>query len=1041
VARSLDVYIEPYGPRPRETLRDIVAAAKSADPMTPVTVAVPSNYAGLSLRRWLAAEGLGAAGARGVANIRFLVLPRIIELLGAPRLAALGRRPLASTLRIEALRTTLEGDPGPFGTAPLDSRTLANLDTTFEILRLCTDAQLDSVTTSGALPRHIVGLYRDYRSRVRDFYDEGDLAAAAADAVRADPAIASELGTVVSFLPGELSGFERRFIDALAEATDVAVVLGATGDPSVDEVAQQAWSPLADGEAASPPIATRIVQATDPEEEVREAVRHIAARLLEGTSLPRMAILYRHANPYARIAGEQLEAAKLPWNGPALLSLGQTVAGRTLLGFLGLPAQRFRREAVAGWLNSAPVLNVAGGEPAPSHRWEEIARRAGVVRGEEQWLRRLDRFVVARRAELAELQRDGDDEERQAWRAGRLEREIAEAGRLRRFVEELAARAHSAPAGNAPWSAFAGWALEALDRYLGGHSRTATWPQAEVEAYEAVAGELQALGGLDEFGDTDAGRFLEAVERALEAPAGRTGHFGNGVFVGRLADVTGLDFDTVFVLGNTEGAMSPAGREDPLLPEEVRRRAGIEGRAARLRAERRDYLAALAAAPERVLLFPRADVRGQRAQLPGRWLLESASALAGERVFASRVEELRDASWFAAVASFEAALRSDDATAASEQEYDLRSLLQRRATGRDAATHYLVAHEPHLARGWALQTARRTAAFTRWDGNVAGVTAPGALSPTALQNWAECPFRFFMAQVLRVSEQEETEDVLVISPLERGSLIHRILERFFTLASPRTAPEERWSDEEHALLRDIAREECEAAEADGIAGRALLWELERDRILADLEQFLAEDEALRAELGTVQVASELAFGLDGAAPLQVDLPGGGQLLLRGRIDRLDRSADGRHLVVIDYKTGRVQAWHRAMSEDPVQRGRLLQLPIYALAAAHDSGRPLQDIASHYWFVTHTGGFALLGYTLDDTHETRSFEALDLIARGIQSGVFPARPGKLANRAPEHCMYCPYDPICPADRGRAWERKRGDAALAEFVAFTEPDGAA
>lgn len=1042
---GLDVRTVTYGPAARAALREVLAMAKAGDPLAPVTVVVPSNYAGLSLRRWLAADGVDDQG-RGLLNVRFLVLARVIELLGAPVLAASGRRPLASPFRIEAVRAAVEADPGPFARVPLAGATLVSLDAAFAELDSCSDEQRAALADGGGdLQRHVVKLHLEYGARVAGFYDEHDLAEAAARSVLERPSATSDLGVLILFLPGELTPGQRHFIDALARAAEVVAILGLTDDPNVDGPSLDAWS-AARAAGVTAPRATRIVQVTDPEEEVREAARQIGALLLEGTALHRVAVLYRHADPYARIAAEQFDAAGIPWNGPAPRTLGQTLAGRTLLGFLRLHERRFEREAVTDWLNAAPILDAAGGRPVPSHRWEEITRVAGVVRAAEQWRDRLGRYRRSLEAERDELERGGDEDEDRAWRTRRVERELAETERLLAFVEELLGRASAAPTADAPWSAFAAWARDALDRYLGGEARTGGWPEAEVDAYRAIVEQLESLAAMDELGQADAARVREAVERLLERPAGRRGQFGRGVFVGRLSDAAGLDFDAVFVLGNTEGAMPPTQREDPLLPEELRRRAGLEGRAARVRRERRDYLAALAAAPERVLLFPRAELRGQRARLPSHWLLESASALAGERVFASQLESLRGRPWFQEVASFEAAL-AGGGEPAGPQEYDLRSLRRHRAAGLDVAAHYLAAAEPALANGWATQRARRSAGWTRWDGRLPGagarspLAAGRALSPTALQSWAECPFRFFLGHLLRVAEPEEPEETLVISALEKGSLIHSALDRFFQAVAARTSPGQAWSVDERALLRRIAEEECDAAEQSGVAGRPLLWELERARILRDLERFLDEDEALRSRLGVVQVASELAFGLDGESPIEVALPDGRLVRLRGRIDRLDRSPDGHALVVTDYKTGRVLNGHKALVEDPVQRGRLLQLPIYALAArARDAAETPPRIESHYWFVTERGGFERHGYELDETRERRFLDVLGQITEGIEGGVFPANPGQPGGLGPEHCVFCPYQRVCPVDRVRGWERKRNDPALAGYVALAEPEGA-
>lgn len=76
-----------YGRPATESLGEAITRTKGDDPLQPVTVAVPSNYAGLSLRRLLVSRN------GGLINVRSIVLPRVAELLGSSSLAATGRRP------------------------------------------------------------------------------------------------------------------------------------------------------------------------------------------------------------------------------------------------------------------------------------------------------------------------------------------------------------------------------------------------------------------------------------------------------------------------------------------------------------------------------------------------------------------------------------------------------------------------------------------------------------------------------------------------------------------------------------------------------------------------------------------------------------------------------------------------------------------------------------------------------------------------------------------------------------------------------------
>jgi ATP-dependent helicase/nuclease subunit B len=91
---QLRLSVTAHGRPAAEALRDRVAAAKADDPLAPVTVLVPTNYVGVSIRRLLATGALGPVTTRGVgiAGLSLLTVYRLAELLGAPDLDAPGRR-------------------------------------------------------------------------------------------------------------------------------------------------------------------------------------------------------------------------------------------------------------------------------------------------------------------------------------------------------------------------------------------------------------------------------------------------------------------------------------------------------------------------------------------------------------------------------------------------------------------------------------------------------------------------------------------------------------------------------------------------------------------------------------------------------------------------------------------------------------------------------------------------------------------------------------------------------------------------------------
>jgi ATP-dependent helicase/nuclease subunit B len=437
------------------------------------------------------------------------------------------------------------------------------------------------------------------------------------------------------------------------------------------------------------------------------------------------------------------------------------------------------------------------------------------------------------------------------------------------------------------------------------------------------------------------------------------------------------------------------------------------------------------------LLFPRADLRGQRAKMPSPWLLETASLLAGERVYASEIDRFADQGWLDSRPSFESAVLGDGEPA-HLQEFDTRSLRRWRLSEGEPGEHYLVRADFGFAAGFDLQEGRAQQGFTRWAGKVdasEGRSPFGGtpLSATALQEWAVCPFRYFAGRVLKVEEPDQDDDDLAISPLTKGSLIHEILDRFFAGAPRRTEPVQTWTDEDRALGQRVARDVFREAEEDGTVGHPFVWRTERERILADLDQFLDKDEKLRAEFGTVQTSSELAFGFEGAPELEVEVSDGKALKLRGRIDRIDEGEDGK-VVVIDYKTGSVKPTAKALTQDPVVAGTYLQLPIYAAAVG---GRPESSpVDSYYWFVTAKGKFARRGYAVGERQRERLREVLEVIGAGIEQGTFPQNPGDPDVQERDNCRNCPFDRLCPAPRRAAWRRARGDSALKNYVELAE-----
>ena len=130
----------------------------------------------------------------------------------------------------------------------------------------------------------------------------------------------ASLGAVIVHLPERLSRHGGMILKAIGERGALLVLAGTTGDARADAEVELSVRRIADdGPAATLPDTgvmavvdvdrTRIVTASDCDEEVRAAVRAVVDAARAGTPLDRMAILHASPEPYARLAHEQLTAA------------------------------------------------------------------------------------------------------------------------------------------------------------------------------------------------------------------------------------------------------------------------------------------------------------------------------------------------------------------------------------------------------------------------------------------------------------------------------------------------------------------------------------------------------------------------------------------------------------------------------------------------------------------------------------------------------------------------------------------------------------
>ena len=981
-----------FGSAAVETLGRILVDRRGADPLAPALVVCSGPLVAVGVRRALGRR------AGGVANVAVVTLDRLAEDLAGPGLAADGRH-VGDPVEIQAaIRGELAAQPGLFGRVADHRTTEERLVALHRQLDGLDDDVLERMQLAGSgLANDAIRVVRGANGRTGRAETRQRLLHRALAELEALPLFAR--GPILLHLPEPARPFEGRLVAALARRADCTVVVGVTGEPGVDRRHLDrlaAWGIQIEGVAAGVADQAVVLEVADPEDEVRAAVRDVAAHAALGVPLTAMAVLYTAADPYASLLHEHLEGAGLPWCGPGHRPLSSSLAGRLLGRLLALAADGLDRTAVVAFLASGPVTT-AEGMPVPGPAWDRLSRRAGIVE-HAHWLPRLEEMAVHTAEPEAGLVRG-----------------------LATFVAELSERLWPHPEPET-WEAWGAWARLLLDRYLP-PERAGAWPVEERTARAAVVDLLGQLARLEPLQPRPGlAGFASMVSAQLEQRRMQGRPLGTGLLVAPVNSAAGLAFERVAVVGLAEGSFPRTPREDSLLPD-------------RLRAEARGLLAPTEAVGEfdvRAVAAVSAGTRQAPLLLTARGDMRSIRSRSWPRVL-NRLMATR-----AVLESHRRGL-ADHGRPASVADAGLRDLIAHVDGGDPVNTHELAHLDPVLSRNLTRNLNRRRRDLNPHVGRVpAGAidATEWLLSATALETYAGCPRRYLFERVLRLADDDRPERIDEITPMDRGNLTHTVLERFIAesiLSGEVPPPGEPWSADRRAHLLAVLVEELAGAQGRGLTGGRVSTIILARRLRVEMEQFLATDDAMRAARRSTPSHVELAFGFDDDQTV-LTLPDGRTLRLRGRVDRVDATEDGG-LLVIDYKGGSGRAFD-GIKDDPLKGGRRLQLPLYARVVAEKLGYDGPRTAL-YWLTSKAD---LRPIELEDELETELLTMVGAALDGISGGLFPGVPGDAIGWprvSYENCRYCDFDRICPTDRQREWDSVRSDPALAPVEILLRP----
>ncbi len=235
-------------------------------------------------------------------------------------------------------------------------------------------------------------------------------------------------------------------------------------------------------------------------------------------------------------------------------------------------------------------------------------------------------------------------------------------------------------------------------------------------------------------------------------------------------------------------------------------------------------------------------------------------------------------------------------------------LLKNRVQDPDAKIHSLARLEklpvfaPVLARWDQIGTARSIRRLS--PGLADRIYGPELkTSISNLEDYAACPFKFFVVRGLRAEERKEFE----ADQRERGSFQHEILMEFHRRLQTQG---QRWRDltpdQAGRLLGEIGKE-VQRSFREGLFSSRPDRTFMAESLIENLKTFIQVLVGWAPQYLFEPQAVEIGFGLeqDGLKPWRIELGGGHALLLRGRIDRVDlrqQANDEAYAVVIDYKS-------------------------------------------------------------------------------------------------------------------------------------------
>jgi hypothetical protein len=709
-----------------------------------------------------------------------------------------------------------------------------------------------------------------------------------------------------------------------------------------------------DRDRSEKPVPPRLeaVEAVGAEAEVREVARRVRALLDGGIRPEAVGVVARDLNPYRHVLRRHFGRLGIPFSGVGETG-GLEPAGRRAQAFLELLRQG---EAVPSdrWLDSQASLP-GGSRSLVDLRLAFYALGAGRLRDVtelrlDEVLRGQSSFPLPIRQGLKTASAEEEESEGEDRETGAYANRRRVAGPL---LAAAVRKAHKVRERLASWPEEAAVA-DHLVRLRSLLTRDLGW-RLDAEGSQPVATALEEVAR-ESPPDLvlSRGELRLLLEDLLDgAGAAPVGGEGGGVQVLSVVEARARTFDQLFLIGLNRDVFPRTVREDPLLPDDLRRilqrvlpdvpvkRSGFDE-------ERYLFAQLLSASPSVTLSWQGADDEGKPlaasplverlrervevAKAPALWGLPAAGPLPGPRTAAEH----------AVMAGLHAPRRWWGRVLPLALE-EVRS-----GWGDLAASRLAVLDEmdPDLRTPEGRAVRSRPGPYFGYIGRIdrgAGEGEPRLrqLFVTLLENLAACPWQVFLGRLLRLEPTPDPVGALPgIDPLLLGNTVHAVLEGI--VRSVGGLPEDVDGPVGDRLPLAVAWP------GDAVLGRFLFEEAERllreeGIFLPGLARALADRARpfLAAARETDWASGEVpAVGVEEQGMLKVWDGQGRSYPVQFKADRVDRVGGAR--VWTDYKTG--QPISTARRDDArrrhflhrVRKGSHLQAVAYLLGSQAES---------------------------------------------------------------------------------------------------------